>query len=604
MNMLRATIIMAILLVLAAGAVAHAEMGRMPIPDGITVDSLAQAFRSDRRRLVQLEMVILASTRGSDDEAAVAGEGGTRHDSFAYMITRRGRTTTGHGRAFTLSEDRMKSALAALRASQRVGVILSPRILTLDNVAASFDMGTNWQQVVDPEDYPFSHLQIEATSHINPDSSVTITLSLAAGYAAETGSVAPENILTVEEGQTLIIDGVSDGKTGLIIFMTPRIILEKEIDTVAMNQAIEEIMAGYYTDLNSATMDQLRLIGFDELGARLVIAYRNRNGNYSSVAELLKVSGIPMEMYNRVKDRVTVDSTVQRDTEVGKQAIVRARMAPRVSAFSPGLMLQQLRQKIDGVSLLAEADLTVSRLSGHYADPGPTLRRHHARGLAGSDLYLYPDHVYLHLDWADIMPPTIVDKGCWEIADGFIVLQSDSSLPNSRSPLDHKYLPLTLADTVSTQVFLMGTQHNFAYFLDNAERDPLFMLLLCSRESESAITRAESAGHRDGLMRESWRPEWFGAAPDVRYADLQPAPTATVKGDTMIIHLGADITASSCWTKLVISVEDRTIYLNGYRTMWEQDRERGFHFRADDSRPVSVIWLDPDGSRVAIPIGR
>ena len=158
---------------------------------------------------------------------------------------------------------------------------------------------------------------------------------------------------------------------------------------------------------NSEILEAQRLryrVFADELGARLVIAYRNRNGNYSSVAELLKVSGIPMEMYNRVKDRVTVDSTVQRDTEVGKQAIVRARMAPRVSAFSPGLMLQQLRQKIDGVSLLAEADLTVSRLSGHYADPGPTLRRHHARGLAGSDLYLYPDHVYLHLDWADIMP--------------------------------------------------------------------------------------------------------------------------------------------------------------------------------------------------------
>ena len=93
------------------------------------------------------------------------------------------------------------------------------------------------------------------------------------------------------------------------------------------------------------------------------------------------------------------------------------------------------------------------------------------------------------------------------------------------------------------------------------------------------------------------------AAPDVRYADLQPAPTATVAGETVTVHLGSDLTASACWTRPKAKVEGRTVCIVGYRTLHEQNRDFVVRLPASNgSQPVSVVWIDPDGSRVAVPI--
>jgi hypothetical protein len=91
--------------------------------------------------------------------------------------------------------------------------------------------------------------------------------------------------------------------------------------------------------------------------------------------------------------------------------------------------------------------------------------------------------------------------------------------------------------------------------------------------------------------------------PDVKYSDLSPATTATITGDTVTIHLGSDLMASACWTRPKAKVEGRTVYVVGYRTMREQSRE--FVVRipaAAGSQPVTVVWIDPDGSHVPVPI--
>lgn len=91
--------------------------------------------------------------------------------------------------------------------------------------------------------------------------------------------------------------------------------------------------------------------------------------------------------------------------------------------------------------------------------------------------------------------------------------------------------------------------------------------------------------------------------PDVKYSDLSPATTATVSGDTVTIHLGSDLTASACWTKPKARVEGQTVYVVGYRTLSEQSREFVVRLPASaSSQSVTVVWVDPDGSRVSIPI--
>jgi len=89
--------------------------------------------------------------------------------------------------------------------------------------------------------------------------------------------------------------------------------------------------------------------------------------------------------------------------------------------------------------------------------------------------------------------------------------------------------------------------------------------------------------------------------PDVKYSDLSPATTATVSGDTVTIHLGSDLTASACWTIPKARVEGQTVYVVGYRTLREQSREFVVRLPAS-SQSVMVVWLDPDGSRVTVPI--
>jgi len=91
--------------------------------------------------------------------------------------------------------------------------------------------------------------------------------------------------------------------------------------------------------------------------------------------------------------------------------------------------------------------------------------------------------------------------------------------------------------------------------------------------------------------------------PDVKYSDLRPATTATVSGDTVTIHLGSDLTASACWTIPKAKIEGQTVYVVGYRTMREQSREFAVQLPATVTpQMVSVVWIDPDGSHVTVPI--
>ncbi len=93
------------------------------------------------------------------------------------------------------------------------------------------------------------------------------------------------------------------------------------------------------------------------------------------------------------------------------------------------------------------------------------------------------------------------------------------------------------------------------------------------------------------------------ATPDVKYSELQPPTTATVAGDTVTVHLGSDMIASACWTKPKAKVEGSTVYIVGYRALGERSRE--FVLRlppSAGSQPVSVVWVNPDGSRVPVPL--
>ena len=91
------------------------------------------------------------------------------------------------------------------------------------------------------------------------------------------------------------------------------------------------------------------------------------------------------------------------------------------------------------------------------------------------------------------------------------------------------------------------------------------------------------------------------ATPDVKYSDLSPATTATVSGGTVTIHLGSNLMASACWTIPKARVDGQTVYVVGYSTLREQSREFVVRLPAG-LQSVTVVWIDPDGSHVTVPI--
>ena len=95
------------------------------------------------------------------------------------------------------------------------------------------------------------------------------------------------------------------------------------------------------------------------------------------------------------------------------------------------------------------------------------------------------------------------------------------------------------------------------------------------------------------------------ATPDVKYAELSPATTATLAADTLTVHLGSDLTASACWTRPKARVEGRTIYIAGFRTLRRQSRDFEVRLPASETgESVKIVWLEPDGSQVSVPIAR
>lgn len=61
-------------------------------------------------------------------------------------------------------------------------------------------------------------------------------------------------------------------------------------------------------DLNSADADTLQrgLSGIGRAKAQAIVAYRNSNGNFASVEELLEVEGIGKALLDRNRDKMTI----------------------------------------------------------------------------------------------------------------------------------------------------------------------------------------------------------------------------------------------------------------------------------------------------------
>ena len=87
----------------------------------------------------------------------------------------------------------------------------------------------------------------------------------------------------------------------------PKIENDACIDNVIDNKPDTNTSNEQKVSLNSATIDELmQLPGIGEVKAKAIIVYREENGGFKSIEELLEVNGIGESTFNKIKDQLSL----------------------------------------------------------------------------------------------------------------------------------------------------------------------------------------------------------------------------------------------------------------------------------------------------------
>lgn len=75
-----------------------------------------------------------------------------------------------------------------------------------------------------------------------------------------------------------------------------------DMDTTAENESTSKLV-----NINTATKSELTTLnGIGDVKAEAIIDYRNTNGNFTSIEDILNVSGIGDALFTKIKDYITV----------------------------------------------------------------------------------------------------------------------------------------------------------------------------------------------------------------------------------------------------------------------------------------------------------
>lgn len=141
-------------------------------------------------------------------------------------------------------------------------------------------------------------------------------------------------------------------------------------------------------------------------------------------------------------------------------------------------------------------------VSGQYTDLPPGM---HSLGI--DDLYLFPDDTYFYVEWTDVFPRTITDRGRWSYKDGLIELCSDRTLLKGAGRRNAKFLPLNIEKDGKKLNLLLGTEGDFAYFKRNAKANDEFMLILCTYNQKVNFATTDYEQTKAEVYNKCWRPE-------------------------------------------------------------------------------------------------
>src|ERR1700741_1698732 len=137
--------------------------------------------------------------------------------------------------------------------------------------------------------------------------------------------------------------------------------------------------------------------------------------------------------------------------------LVGVLITPAASALNlptPQEVMTHVRPLVPSIAVVAPTDWRHA-LAGHY-EPAKRLSKPRVPELSGDDLYLFPDKTYIYLEWTDILPETVYDKGAWSFDGRFVRLYTDGSVPKQKGRRDMIFIPMTATYAKKTRCLLIG----------------------------------------------------------------------------------------------------------------------------------------------------
>lgn len=114
-------------------------------------------------------------------------------------------------------------------------------------------------------------------------------IAMAGGLTKEASAASVNQAELVEDGQMVYIP------------------TEEETAGMLLQPGTEADVSDGRIDLNTASLSELMtLSGIGETKAESILAYREKNGGFSAVEEIMQVEGIKEGLYNRIKDDIKV----------------------------------------------------------------------------------------------------------------------------------------------------------------------------------------------------------------------------------------------------------------------------------------------------------
>lgn len=114
----------------------------------------------------------------------------------------------------------------------------------------------------------------------------------------------------VSDGEVIVIysnDEIDKAKEPKIVYVDTPCVCEEIKNDACLIDNINKDNNGKI-NINTSSAEELKTLdGIGEAKANSIIDYRNKNGNFKSIEDLLNVSGISEKIFNNIKDKITTD---------------------------------------------------------------------------------------------------------------------------------------------------------------------------------------------------------------------------------------------------------------------------------------------------------